>query len=190
MLFLDQPRRHLAVAATCGALALGAASAYAGDLELTTRRDGDGIEINARARLSGSAESAWKVLTDYERYAAFIPDLHTSKIVSRIANRLVVEQRGEARFLWFKLPMIATLAVTETAPVRVESQLMRGTLREMRGRYELVNDADGLRFVYTGRLVPDAEQRGLFDHVAIRANVTRQLEALVREIDRAGANND
>ena len=193
MFLLDQSRRDSAIATTRSVVAVaalvtlaGAFNAAASELELSTRRDGEGVAIIARARLTVSIEAAWQVLTDYERYPAFLPDMASSKVMSREANRLVVEQRGEMRFLWIRMPLLVTMKVVETSPTRVESTLISGTLRELRGRYDLVRDASGLQFVYSARVVPADEHSSLFDHVAIRANVSRQLEALVREIERAG----
>src|SRR3712207_9021681 len=44
----------------------------------------------------------WKILTNYERHPEFVPDLKRTRVLSRTGNRAVLEQSGQARFLFFK----------------------------------------------------------------------------------------
>lgn len=158
--------------------------ARAEGVDVDTERSGDAIEIRASAPLKATREAAWRVLTDYARYAEFLPDMQTSKVVSRSGAEAVIEQRGEARFLWFRLPLHVKLAVLEVPFDWVESKLITGTLRDFQGRYELQKAGDAMRLVYKGRMTLDQEHRGIFDSVAVRHNVSRQFRALVREIER------
>ncbi len=160
--------------------------AHGADVTLSAAREGDAVDITASATLSVDRDSAWRVLTAYDRYATFIPDMESSRIVSRDGDHVVVEQRGAARWLWLSQPVTIRMAVTETPPVLVLSRLLSGTIRDMRGRYELVRESDRLRLVYTGRIVPDDTQVGYFDLLAVRANASRQFTALVHEIERVG----
>lgn len=80
--------------------------------------------------------------------------------------------------------MLATLAVLEDAPRSVESTLIAGSLKQMRGRYELARREDGVLLTYIGRIVPHDDDVGLVDLLAIRGNTSRQFSALVREIER------
>ena len=153
---------------------------------LEATRRGHALEILASATLEVELPVAWRVLTDYERYVQFIPDLQTSRVLRRDGAELILEQRGEARFLWLRFPLAVRLAVTEEAPRRVESRLLDGTVREMVGRYELSPSASGARLIYTGRIVPEDERTGPIDAAIIRATVSRQFTALVREIERVG----
>jgi len=162
------------------------ATATAEEFSLTASRSGDAVEIAATAPLNAAPDVAWRVLTDYERYADFIPGMEASRVISREGDRLVVEQRGSARWLWLSRPVIVRLAVTETPRSVVMSKLLSGTIRDVQGRYELVRDSERLRLVYTGRIVPDETRVGYFDLLAVRANASRQFGALVEEIERAG----
>ena len=165
--------------------AAGAASAA--DIDVDTERNGDAVDIGAGAVLTASREIAWRVLTDYARYAEFLPDMHSSRILSRDRNEALIEQRGEARFLWLRLPMQVTLAVIEAPGERVESRMVAGTLRAFHGRYELARAGERLTLQYSGQMVLDEEHRGVFDSVVIRQNVRRQFRALVNEIERVAS---
>ncbi len=155
---------------------------------LDTQRHGEAIEIVAVADIRAEPGQAWKVLTAYDRYAEFIPDLATSRVLRREGGVVVLELAGATRVLWWREPLSVRLAVTETPPWRVRSKLLSGTLQAMEGEYELAAAPGGVRLTYTGRIVPDSRQRGLLDRFFVRLNVARQFGALVTEIARsAGA---
>jgi ribosome-associated toxin RatA of RatAB toxin-antitoxin module len=152
---------------------------------LDTERRGEAIEIVARAEIRTNAEHAWAVLTAYERYAEFIPDVATSRVVTRNGSTLVLDLTGAVGVLWWREPVAVRLAVSETAPRRVRSRMISGTLQALEGQYELARAPGGVRLTYTGRIVPDSRQRGLLERFIVHLNVSRQFGALVAEIERA-----
>ena len=167
-------------------LLIVASLAQAADIRLDTHRRGDAIEISASAVIAADPDKAWAILTDYDRYPGFIPDLTSSRVVERDGSRLVIEQQGEVHFLWIRIPLAVRMAVVET-PIRdVHSILISGTVQELEGHYELEPTALGVRLTYIGRIVPDAADRSVLDHFAIRTSVSRQFGALVGEIEQRG----
>jgi hypothetical protein len=164
-----------------------AALAAPAEIVVETAREGDAYVITARGDLDADAGLAWRVLTEYDRYAAFVPDLHSSRTVSRSANGAVVEQRGELRFLWVRIPLDVRYEIREQPPSVVESRATGGSFREMTGRYELLQNGGTLRVAYTGRLVPDFAMPPLIGTFAVRRNVERQFTAMIGEIERQSA---
>ena len=147
-------------------------------------RDDDAVIVQAEAQLDASLETAWRVLTDYEHYAEFIPDLKSSRVLARSGNTAIVEQRGEAGFFFYHFPLEVTFSVTEIPGNTVSSRAISGTFREMIGTYVLTETRAGVRLVYTGRLVPSFTLPPLVGVPAVRAAVERQFLALAREIRR------
>lgn len=101
------------------------------DIAVDAVRRGEAIEISARAELRVNVETAWRVLTDYDRYATFVPDLAVSRVVMRDAQTAIVEQRGEARFLSLRYPLEVWLAVAEVPYRSVRSRAIAGNFREL-----------------------------------------------------------
>src|SRR4051794_14160159 len=65
-------------------LALAAVTpAKSADVSFAATRNGEAIDVVASARLTTDIETAWKVLTDYGRYATFIPNLRMSQVLAR-----------------------------------------------------------------------------------------------------------
>ncbi len=168
-------------------LAARAAHAAPAEIVVEATRDGDAYVITARGDLDADAGLAWRVLTEYDRYPAFVPDLHSSRTVWRGADGAVVEQRGEMRFLWFRVPLEVKYEIRERPPSIVESRATGGSFREMTGRYELLQNGATLRVAYTGRLVPDFAMPPLIGTFAVRRNVERQFTAMIAEIERQSA---
>jgi ribosome-associated toxin RatA of RatAB toxin-antitoxin module len=150
-------------------------------------REGDAVIVEARAALQADLESAWDVLTGYDRYAEFIPDLKSSRILARSGSTVIVQQKGELGFFLFRFPMDVTLSVDEQPRSGISSRAIAGTFREMTGSYTLVRVGEDLQFTYSGRMVPRFGLLSLMGTAAVRAVVQKQFSALVNEMQRVGA---
>ena len=160
-----------------------ATAAPAAEISVRATRDGDALEVEAVADLAVGLARAWEVLTDYNRFSQFVPDLRESRVISREGGNAVVEQKGEARFLFFSYPIEVRLAVTEFPRERIESRAIAGNFRELRCTYTLEPREGGVRLRYQGRLVPDF-QLPLFHTYVLKSNVEATFRAMVEEIER------
>jgi ribosome-associated toxin RatA of RatAB toxin-antitoxin module len=175
------PRVLLAMTA---ALAVATAQSAGGaTVALTAERDGDAIAIHASAQLDANAATAWRVLTDYNRYPEFIPDLRSSRVVARRGATVTVEQSGDAVFWLFRMPIEITFEILETPPYQLHSRAVAGTLRELTSSYALTPDAAGTRLDYVGRVTPGFRLLGPFERTAVERNIARQFQALADEIE-------
>jgi ribosome-associated toxin RatA of RatAB toxin-antitoxin module len=163
---------------------LASASAESAEIVVNVTRNGEAFEIEASAELAGTVARTWKVLTDYDRLAEFIPDMETSRVVSRNGNESVVEQKGKARVLFFSFPIELRLAVVERPYERVVSRAVAGNFREMRGTYSLEAGQGRILLRYTGRMMPDFFVPPLIGTLALKLNVEASFRAMVDEIER------
>jgi hypothetical protein len=84
-------------------LAPGLVGAAAVDaIEARIERQGEYITVNASVLMQVDARIAWEVLSDYDHLAQFIPDMKISRVVSRDGNRVLVEQKGEFGFFFYR----------------------------------------------------------------------------------------
>ncbi len=166
------------------ALLLSAAPAQAAEIVVEVKRSGDVFNVEAHAEFEGSIARAWQVLTDYGRYAEYIPALTHSRILSRKGREVEVEQKGEARMLFFTVPLDVRLAVSEQPYERVASRATAGSFREMRNVYVLEAREGRVLLRYTGRLVPDFHVPPVIGTLAMRHNVEAMFVALVEEMER------
>jgi ribosome-associated toxin RatA of RatAB toxin-antitoxin module len=154
---------------------------------VVARRDGDAVMVEARSSLTAEARIAWEVLTDYEHYPDFVPDLTSSQVLARTGNELIVEQKGVAGFFLFHFPLEVRLTVTEYPFELITSSAISGNFKSMTGAYQLILEGERLRVTYVGRLVPTFRLPPLLGITAIRIAVEKQFTGLVREIQRRQA---
>jgi len=162
-------------------------AASAGPIETRIERQGEYITVKASALMQVDARIAWEVLSDYDNLARFIPDMKSSRVVSREGNRVLVEQKGEFGFFFYRQPVDVTLEVLEQPPRRIDARRVAGNIRELETRYELGTSAAGVRFDYSGRFIPEFSVPPLFGMPIVRRIVERRFRAMVEEIVRRDA---
>ena len=162
------------------------ADARAATISVESSRDGDTVHIHAQALLNADQATAWRVLTDYERYIDFIPDLRTSRVLARTGEKVTVAQSGDARWL-FRWPLEVTFEVIENPPERLDSHAVAGSLRSFVSRYDLATSESGTRIEYSGEVVPGFALLGRVEQMVVERNVARQFKALIDEIERQSA---
>jgi ribosome-associated toxin RatA of RatAB toxin-antitoxin module len=159
------------------------------DLSVEAERQGEGVDIRARATVAAPLPLVWEVLTDYEALPRFIPGIVRSSVLERRGNRVLIEQAGAARFLVFSFPIEIRLDVTENPPQWIMSHAAGGNLRRMSGRYDI--EADAARGTctlrYRGAIEPDFALPPLVGIAAMRGMVEEQFTAMIAEIERRAA---
>jgi hypothetical protein len=103
--------------------------AAAATVTINAKLQSGAIDIHASAMLKTDAATAWRVLTDYDRYAEFIPDLRASRVVARDGTKITVGQSGDAALWLFKMPIHATFEVNEMPQHSLQSRTVAGSVR-------------------------------------------------------------
>jgi hypothetical protein len=152
----------------------------------TVRRDGEFFSVTASAVLPIRRSVAWEVLTDYDHYADFAPDIDLSRVLSRSVNGIIVEQKGRMTFLFFSQPVEARLAVIESPPSLVSTRSLSGNLRDFNGHYRLTEVAGGVRVDYDARFVPEFDLPPLLGPAVVRHVLERTFSAVLKEMLRRG----
>jgi ribosome-associated toxin RatA of RatAB toxin-antitoxin module len=149
--------------------------------------DGEFVAVSATADLQVEAATVWSVLIDYDRFAEFIPDMVSSRIVSRSRNGMLVEYEGEFGFLFFRQPMHLVLDVVLDPPRRIIARSVSGDLRDMTSVYEISELPQALRLAFNSRFVPAVSLPPFIGLAVVRHQMEKQFAAMVKEIIRRGA---
>jgi carbon monoxide dehydrogenase subunit G len=168
-------------------LALLAQSAAAATIAISLANRADTIEIEGNADLNADAETAWRVLTDYERYVDFIPGLQESRVVARNGATVTVEETGGVKLWQLHMPLDVTFEITEMAPTGLVSRVVAGDLRALNSRYVLTPVGNRVRLEYTGELGSGLALFGAIERLAVKDNVALRFQALADEIERRSA---
>lgn len=159
-------------------------------LEVVVKRvdmgDQDVFEVSASGAVNAPPAAVWKVLTDYDRMAEFVPDLKATKVLSRTGNKVVVEQHGVARFLFFKRSIHLVVNVLEEPISSIDIGLVTGDMKVYSCRWDLVPvpETGGTRILYTGKLVPKFYVPGMLGADIIRSDIERMMKAVLERLDR------
>jgi ribosome-associated toxin RatA of RatAB toxin-antitoxin module len=179
--------RGSAIALATMFMLAGSQPAAAAIVTVNAKLQGNAINIRASAMLNADAATAWRVLTDYERYAEFIPDLNASRVVARDGAKITVEQSGNAALWLFTLPVHVTFEVNELPPHSIQSRTLTGSVRVLASSYALAPVASGVRLDYAGQIEPGFQIVGRIEQMVVERNAARQLQALADEIERRSA---
>lgn len=145
------------------------------------------IDVQASTTVHADTATAWRVLTDYERFTEFIPDLLRSHVVARSGSKVTVEQSGFADIWLLKMPVQVTFEIDEIPPTALQSRSVAGSLGSLTSRYAMTPVPSGTRLDYTGHLAPGFGLFGPIEQSAVEHNIARQFQALADEIERQGA---
>jgi hypothetical protein len=156
----------------------------AADVAIEVTRSGDTLRVTASAEIEGTIARTWQVLTDYDRLAEIVPDLRVSRVISRKGNLVQLEQKGEARLLFFSFPVDVRLAITEHPRERIVSRAVSGNFRDMQGAYTLEGKEGRVLLRYKGSMVPDFYVPPFIGTWVLRHSIETSFQALVDEIER------
>ncbi len=161
----------------------------AAPITVGTHREGEVLVVEAVADLAVTNQQAWDVLTDYARLSEFVPDLTESRVIERIGDRAIVEQKGRVSFLFFRFAISLRMEIEERPPHEILAKAVSGSFQEMTGRYGLESSATGVKLSYTGRFIPNFGVPRAISNAALKGAVEKQFGAVVREIERRGGAN-
>ena len=179
-----------ACAAVCFALAVAPGlvrAAAAPAIETRIERQGEYITVNASALMQVDSRIAWEVLSDYDHLAQFIPDMKSSRVMSRDGNRVRVEQKGDFGFFFYRQPVEVMLEVVEEPRRRIDARRISGNIRDLQTRYELNASDAGVKLDYVGRFIPEFSVPPFFGMAMVRRIIERRFRAMVEEIVRRDA---
>ena len=96
--------------------------------------------LAAQLTTSATFDSLWNVLTDYDRLNLYIPNLLSSKKISRNNNSVQLKQVGSQDFLGMKFSAEVTINLLEDKELGLLSfSLIKGDFRKFEGSWKINN---------------------------------------------------
>ncbi|QGZ40539.1 ribosome-associated toxin RatA of RatAB toxin-antitoxin module [Pseudoduganella flava] len=143
-------------------------------------------EIDASGTVQAPLPVVWRILTSYDRMEEFVPDLVSCRVLSRNGNEVIIEQFGNARFLFMSRSIHLIVRATEQPMSSIDIDLISGDMKHYESRWELVPvpETGGTRVLYTGRMMPSFYVPGILGTNIIRGDVERMLTAVLTRLDK------
>lgn len=155
--------------------------AYA-DAEVKVEADATVIRISAEIATSVNRKTAWQVLSDYNHWAEFVPDMLVSRVVSQPGEPLLVEQRG--RIPWLPAFPLVVIAQVEENPYKgLRFQRVAGNIKRLEGEWR-IQGRSHVRLIYHSTVEPGFPLPPQMSIDIFRNDAKNRLEAMSREMER------
>lgn len=174
-------------------------------VKLEVHRSGRRFTAEAVLDLEADAKTVWRTITDYEGLPGFMPGIRECRVLEREASpggveRLVVEQRGEFRFMLFAQSMTVLLHIHHERPRVAHARAVKldvgafgeRAVEQFEGRYTVEpaaaeRGAPRTRLRYEASIALFLPPPPPIGSIAVRGNLATQLEAVAAEVARRAA---
>lgn len=140
------------------------------------------IHVNAEIDTTVNRDIAWKVLTDYDHWAEFVPDMILSRVVSKAGEPLLVEQRGVVPWMP-NFPLVVVASVEEKPKRSLRFQRVAGNLRGIEGEWR-IQGRSKVRLIYRSTVEPGFPLPPQMSIEIFRHDAKAKLEAMAQEMAR------
>jgi carbon monoxide dehydrogenase subunit G len=153
--------------------------------EVRVEQHGDRFVVHAQSEVDADKATIWSTLSDYDHLAQFIPDISSSRTISRNGAEAVVEQKGSASIG----PMHRTFTLRFTVREQLaESISLSGAGDDFElfdARYDIVSlTPHRSRIVYEATIVPRLPVPSFLSLLALRSMISSQCRAVIQEVLR------
>lgn len=87
--------------------------------------------------VNSSADTVWKVLTDYNNYYRFFPHVISSKLLKVQGNEKIFEQVYKIQAIVIDQKSVIRLAATESYPKQISFKLVQGDVKALQGSWKI-----------------------------------------------------
>lgn len=94
-------------------------------------------KYTCRLLVKSSVDNAWKVLTDYDNFAEFLPGVTRSALITSNGDRKVFEQINKIKTLIFSIESKVQIATIESYPQEIAFEAVAGDLEILDGKWTL-----------------------------------------------------
>lgn len=94
-------------------------------------------EYTCRVLAKSSLDNAWRVLTDYDRFAEFLPGVASSELIKNDGDRKVFEQISKIKAVIFSIESRVRIATIESYPQQIAFKAVDGDLETLNGKWIL-----------------------------------------------------
>jgi carbon monoxide dehydrogenase subunit G len=128
--------------------------------------------------------TAIEVLTDFEHMAAFVPNLVSSRIISRAGNVYLIAQQGRARFGPLSFSFESERRIELYPDGRLISQAVSGSTKYMRSELVVQGATGATSLDYHIEMTPERWLPSSIATSFMRHELAEQFTALAHEMER------
>jgi hypothetical protein len=173
---------NLVAIAALGALLLAPLQAWA-EASVHVESKETTLYVQADIDTTVDSKTAWAVLTDYDHWTDFIPDLVVSRVISRPGDPLQLEQRARVPSMP-NFPVVMILQVEETPLKRIRFYRTAGNVLSFAGEWLIEGKSRKVRLVYRAVVMPGFPMPPQASMEIFRSDAKVRMEAMAQEMAR------
>ena len=138
-----------------------------------------------RVLAAGDTNTAWEVLTDYDNFERFFPNISSSKIITEQGNRVVFEQVNLVDLWLFQQEFTVQIEATKYKPTKVDFKIVDGDLKKLIGRWEIKEISPGkISIAHAVEVEPGSNTEKPFFYGVYESSLEDTLHAIAKEISQ------
>lgn len=144
-------------------------------------------EYVAQILIQGLPEVAWSVLTDYDNFHTFLPNVVATQVLEESAQRTVVEQINTCQILFAPIQSRVCTENMVSVPGKLNFHLVEGDLAKLHGYWQVLPLSEPANHVLIKQVVTAKAAMGFLEgsfHLIFRETLKQTLTAIQLEIAR------
>lgn len=124
---------------------------------------GENGQYTGRVIVTAPVATIWKLLTDYNNFENYFPNVASSEILEKKGNRTIFEQVYLIQALIFSKRSRVRIASTETYPRQIDFNLVNGDVDALKGTWRLEPlSSNQVLVTHQVNVDPGSDNRALF----------------------------
>ncbi len=142
-------------------------------------------EYTGQVLATGNLDSAWSVLTDYENFSNFLPNVASSKVIDTQGNQKIFEQVSIVDLWLFTEQSTLQISAKETQKQKIDFQMVKGDLKNLQGTWQLEQVTDNqILITHTVKVQPKSTTEKPIFFGFYESSLEATLEAISQEITK------
>ena len=142
-------------------------------------------EYTGQVLATGNLDSAWSVLTDYENFSNFLPNVASSKVIDTQGNQKIFEQVSIVDLWLFTEQSTLQISAQETQKQKIDFQMVKGDLKNLQGTWQLEQVTDNqILITHTVKVQPKSPTEKPLFFGFYESSLEATLEAISQEITK------
>ena len=134
---------------------------------------------------TGNINTAWEVLTDYNNFRNFLPNVSASRIVKSNGDRKIFEQVNKVDLFFYTQEYTVQIESSEVKPQKITFKLYKGDLKHLSGSWQIKKiNANKIMVIHTVDVVPKTTTEKAFFYGIYESSIEKTLAAIATEVTK------
>lgn len=139
----------------------------------------------AQVETKGNINTAWSVLTDYNNFRLFMPNVASSKIISAKGDRIVFEQVNVVDLWLIKQKYTVQIEAIQSKPNKIDFKIVQGDLNKLVGKWQIQQTSPGKILVsHAVEVEPKKTTEKPLFYGIYESSIEETLKAIAQEISK------